>query len=108
MTKELTKYEPVLVVATVDGQLYFVPAKDKQKILAMIRNEPFIELNGEIISTSNHNIKRIYVDEEGVAGLTLDQRRMLERRKKEFEENLGHAPNKQEVSNIITRMLQTL
>lgn len=101
MTNDLIKYEPVTVLETYEGDLYFAHSSLKEVMRAM--SDKFIEVEGEILATSS--IKKVFRDEHGVTSLSKEQRKDLRQRKNQYAKTFKRDPSDVAIKAMIGRIM---
>lgn len=97
---ELVKYEPQTVIRTYGGEFHFTDKSLKVVKMAMEASR-VIDVGGELINV--RDVQKVYTDRYGVSSLSREQRAWLERRKKEFQQNLGRKPSDASIQKMIAR-----
>lgn len=102
MSTDIVAWKPILVVELFDGELFFLSITEGVRLNLDLESKRFVRLNGKTVNVST--IKKVYVDEYGLAGMNEDQYRKLKRRVESFEKNIGREPTDTERIQMINKI----
>jgi hypothetical protein len=102
---EIQKYEPMLEIQLYDGKSMFTKAKNKDRLLATINDQRFVELNGIVVNT--REIKTISQFEDEFRVLTQcdpEVASVVRPRIKEYIAKTGRKPKQEKITEWVEKV----
>ena len=101
---EVGTLAPLLEISTMKGGVYYIERSHEEAMIEAMNTRKFIRIGEETIAVHQILGMKPVMESTYMAHLTLDQRRTLALRIKQFEENLGRRPNEIEIQKFIEKI----